>query len=191
MSSHFSYLKTGDEQLRDFVSNYYASYSSSVATASKIPTSMSSILSTRQPSPPISFQRDDLKTVSALSGAELPKSDFLTLEPDEEYILPSDESTPWNDVLMPYQPQATEDLPEVQGSPDLKANARLQSESLRFDPGIFGCFQSRALLTYHLSIWLWINRSGKCRKIRDGHDQLLLKSNKSFVENLISCKRSR
>ncbi len=107
------------------MSHNYASYSSSVATASKIPTFMSSILATRQPSPPINFQCD-LKAVSALSGTELPKSDFLTLDPDEEYILPPDESTPWNDVLMPSQPQATEDLPEVQGSkrtPEVKAKA--------------------------------------------------------------------
>jgi hypothetical protein len=115
--SYFSNLKSG-EQLRDFVAHY-----SSVTTAVKIPTSMSSILATRQPSPPTDYQRGDLRAISAPLSAELPKSDFLTPEPDEEYLLPSDESTPWDDVLMPSQTQATEDLPEVHGSPEFKAKA--------------------------------------------------------------------
>ena len=42
-------------------------------------------------------------------------------EPVKEYILPSDESTPWEEILAPTVPQGTENLTEVHGSPEFKA----------------------------------------------------------------------
>jgi hypothetical protein len=36
-------------------------------------------------------------------------------------MLPSDESTPWDEVLSSSQTQEIEDLPEVHGSPEFKA----------------------------------------------------------------------
>jgi len=115
--SYFSNLTSG-AQLRDFVAHYTSPYG--VATSSKIPTSINS-LATRQPSPPSDVRGGDLRFVSALSSTERPKSDFLTPEPDEEYILPTDESTPWDEVLSSSQTQEIEDLPEVHGSPEFKA----------------------------------------------------------------------
>jgi len=42
-------------------------------------------------------------------------------EPVKEYILPSDASTPWEEILAPTVPQGTENLTEVHGSPEFKA----------------------------------------------------------------------